>query len=603
MLNKLIKYLSTDKEFTPYDKAPTNNKKILYGTVKYTKAVGTHKKGSDASVSTILGEIDPAISFVDFSELIDNITDDEYEYLMDKCYVDPDEVKIKLLDAEKFALTDSEFNALFGPYIHIAYTPDRKIQFFYKRVENGRCIGLVHLSSSRDTFFDVNELQEQLIIDRRINDFENHIDYIYNNNKGFRDAILSFYEDYEDTNIVMTKMKFFETILKNTDFKPAEFPKLLSNDASDVAFANINLDEIKNTIGPTNIIDNWLTSRFRPDQIELLKQVIAKVLISGAPDIRGVYIYDPDGKHGKSTLLDALQYGFEKLNISCCNMTTDGADKHQFVQYFGKLVCFNADVKNPNFVQTGLFHQVTSNDLVTIDGKGQQPFAAHIKVTPFLAGNIMIELDTSKDHMMRRIVMLEMQPVASDYIKTQMHLVNGKMVWNNAADFANQFKEQMPNFICKCYRDTLKYDLAQNEIIPSEDIKTDMIECDTTSDVIEKAVDMFIKDLLDVTGNFGDEVSFADICYYFQNGYKTKEVVGALQIDKIIDHTFKGDAKTPWGKNKIKQILVDKVKDKRSVYTLTNEISVKTRPYIDGKQKKMVIIRGLKFKESTILGT
>ena len=416
------------------------------------------------------------------------------------------------------------FNEFIAKYIMLTFSQDRKQIYMYKKYEGDRLISLHKLDDDLEDFFT------QLLQDDRVTEFEQAYVDEFNNDYEFFSKFCAHKLDSAgkqlcDANgnpllIRPDVDKFINDILPRVAFDISPFPEVLSNDRNVPGFSNIYFDDLLNMkIGNISTITDWLNSRFRPDQIDIIEKVIARSLIAHAPDIHGLYIYDPDGENGKSTLLNALAAAYKKLNIKCCNMTLSGIeDKHSYVQYFGASVAFNADVKSPNFIQTDLYHHVTGGDMVTIDPKGGMPFEANVKVTAILAGNIPIQFDTSKHHMQRRIFFIPMSKPNDDYIARNTVYINGKREWKNQGEFAKIINEQAYDWMVRCFQKHYTYNLAENSIVQSRQMDDDTIEyCGENSHIEMNMINGAMKDYINITLNMNDYIIPEDLYMLFLN--------------------------------------------------------------------------------------
>lgn len=433
--------------------------------------------------------------------------------------------------ARIFIDTTQRFNEFIDKYIMLTFSQDRKKIYMYKKYEGDRLISLHKLDDDLEDFF--TQLQQ----DDRVTEFEQ--DYVneFNNDYEFFSQFCAHKLDSAGKQIIGSNGnpllirpdvdKFINDILSRVAFKISQFPEVLSNDRNVPGFSNIYFDDLLNAkIGDISVITDWLNSRFRPDQIDIIEKVIARSLVAHAPDIHGLYFYDPDGENGKSTLLNALATAYKKLNIKCCNMTLSGIeDKHSYVQYFGASVAFNADVKSQNFIMTDLYHHVTGGDLVTIDPKGGMPFEANIKVTAILAGNIPIQFDTSKHHMQRRIFFIPMNKPDDDYIARNTVFIDGKREWKDQGNFTKIINEQAYDWMVRCFQKHYAYNLQQNSIVQSKQMDDDTIEyCGENANIEKNLIINALQKHVQVTADANDYLIIDELYTLIMN--KTINITG-----------------------------------------------------------------------------
>ena len=477
------------------------------------------------------------------------------------------------------------FNEFISKYIMLTFSEDRKKIYMYKKYEGDRLISLHKLDDDLEDFFT------QLLQDNRVTEFEQ--DYVneFNNDYEFFSKFCAHKHDSAGKQLTDANgkpllnrpdvEKFINDILPRVNFTHSLFPEVLSNDRNVPGFSNIYFDDLLNMqIGDIDTITEWLNSRFRPDQLDVIEKVIARSLIAHAPDIHGLYFYDPDGENGKSTLLNALASAYKKLNIKCCNMTLSGIeDKHSYVQYFGASVAFNADVKSPNFIMTDLYHHVTGGDLVTIDPKGGMPFEANVKVTAILAGNIPIQFDTSKHHMQRRIFFIPMHKPSDDYMAKNTIMIDGKREWKDQGEFAKTINTQAYDWMVHCFQKHYAYNLAQNAIVQSKkmDDETKDICGENVSieeNLIIRALDKYIR----FTGNINDYIVLEDLYALIMNG--------TIQMPQI---KITNDI----NKAKVKNAIINVVQEYDAIHSKDELIS---RKLIKGRKHK--IIKGVVFTDN-----
>ena len=469
------------------------------------------------------------------------------------------------------------FNEFIGKYIMLTFSEDRKKIYMYKKYEGARLISLHKLD-------DLEEFFIQLQQDDRVTEFEQ--DYVneFNNDYEFFSKFCAHKLDCAGKQIIGSNGnpllirpdvdKFINDILPRVAFKISQFPEVLSNDRNVPGFSNVYFDDLLNMqIGDISRITEWLNSRFRPDQIDIIEKVIARSLIAHAPDIHGLYIYDPDGENGKSTLLNALATAYKKLNIKCCNMTLSGIeDKHSYVQYFGASVAFNADVKSQNFIMTDLYHHVTGGDLVTIDPKGGTPFEANVKVTAILAGNIPIQFDTSKHHMQRRIFFIPMHAPDDDYIARNTVFIDGKREWKDQGEFAKIINEQAYHWMVRCFQKHYAYNLQQNSIVQSKQMDDDTIEyCGENANIEKNLIINALQKHVQVTADANDYLIIDELYTLIMN--KTINITG-LNITNTLHQA------------KVKNALIKEV----MLCDLNHDIKkIVKRKLIRGEKRKIIL--------------
>lgn len=519
-LESISKWLASNKAEIIID---TNHADIPAQRL-FTATVNCKKYKTPVSIASIINEIFQPTELLSAMTELNTLTNSDIDNFI---HTTDDSDKLPFI----FYSATDKFNAFIDKYILRTFSNDRKKVYMYKKYAGDRLISLHKLDDDLEDFFD------QLDNDNRITEFQ-------------EDFVKEFADDYEffkqfcahkldhagkqltDVNgcpmlIQPDVKKFVIDILPNVIFEISPFPEILSNDRNVPGFSNIYFDDLLNMqIGNISTITDWLNSRFRPDQIDIIEKVIARSLIAHAPDIHGLYIYDPDGENGKSTLLNALAAAYKKLNIKCCNMTLSGIDdKHSYVQYFGASVAFNADVKSQSFIMTDLYHHVTGGDMVTIDPKGGMPFEANVKVTAILAGNIPIQFDTSKHHMQRRIFFIPMNKPDDDYIARNTVIIDGKREWKDQGKFTKIINEQAYDWMVSCFQKHYAYNLQENSIVQSKQMDDDTIEyCGENANIEKNLIINALQKHVQVTADANDYLIIDELYTLIMN--KTINITG-----------------------------------------------------------------------------
>ena len=570
-----MKYLESIKKWLANNKAEIiidSNHANIPAQRLFTATVNCKKYKTPVPLASLVNEIFAPTELVSAMTELNSLSNTDIDALIattDKT----DEPQRIFFDATQ------RFNEFIGKYIMLTFSQDRKQIYMYKKYEGDRFISLHKLDDDLEDFFT------QLLQDNRVTEFEQAYVDEFNNDYEFFSQFCAHKLDSAGKQLIGSNGnpllirpdvdKFINDILPRVAFDISPFPEVLSNDRNVPGFSNIYFDDLLNMqIGDISKITDWLNSRFRPDQIDIIEKVIARSLIAHAPDIHGLYIYDPDGENGKSTLLNALAAAYKKLNIKCCNMTLSGIeDKHSYVQYFGASVAFNADVKSPNFIQTDLYHHVTGGDLVTIDPKGGMPFEANVKVTAILAGNIPIQFDTSKHHMQRRIFFIPMHKPDEDYIARNTVFIDGKREWKNQEEFAKTINEQAYDWMVRCFQKHYAYNLQQNSIVQSKKMDDDTIEyCGENTNIEMNMITGAMHDYINVTLDMNDFIVPEDLYMLFLN--KTIYVPMLNVMNNL-------------HKSKIKNALINEILSYEGAENL-NSNDLEDRRLVKGKYRRVI---------------
>lgn len=576
-----MNYIETIKNWLNVNKAEiiiSQEHSDIPATRLFGATINCKKYKTPMSLSSVLSEIFDTNELVSVMTSINTLTNDDIDKFINTT---DDTDKLPFI----FYSATDKFNAFIDKYILCTFSDDRKIVYMYKKFDGDRLISLHKLDNSLEDFFD------QLKNDNRVTEFQESFVKEFKDDYEFFKQFCAHKLDHAgkqltDTNgcpilIQPDVKKFVFDILPNVEFKTSPFPEVLSNDRNVPGFSNVYFDDLLSMkIGPIDTITEWLNSRFRPDQIDIIEKVIARSLIAHAPDLHGLYIYDPDGENGKSTLLNALAAAYKKLNIKCCNMTLSGIDdKHSYVQYFGASVAFNADVKSPNFIMTDLYHHVTGGDMVTIDPKGGTPFEANVKVTAILAGNIPIQFETDKNHMARRIFFVPMHKPDDDYMAKNTVMIDGKRVWKNQGEFSKIIKDEAFDWMVNCFKKHYAYNLAENSIVQSQAMWEDTVDiCGENYNIEENLILRALEKHVAITTDMNDYIILEDLYALIMNG-----TISMPQIK----------LSSPTDRKKVKSAILNEIMKLDSIHDIKD---ICARKNIKGKKRK--IICGIKLVDN-----
>lgn len=101
-----------------------------------------------------------------------------------------------------------------------------------------------------------------------------------------------------------------------------------------------------------------------------------------------LYLFDPNGQGGKSTIINVLGEVFGNSYAAINNtFVNNGASRWLMGNLYGKRLVGWPDCKNTKFCMTELLRNITSGDDVTVEFKGKQPFTARMYVKFIMASN------------------------------------------------------------------------------------------------------------------------------------------------------------------------------------------------------------------------
>lgn len=148
-----------------------------------------------------------------------------------------------------------------------------------------------------------------------------------------------------------------------------------------------------------------------------------------------LYLHDPVGEGGKSTVIRVLGRVFGGAFSSLSNSTISGSAQRWLLgQLYGKRLVAWADCKNPKFCMSELVRNITSGDPVSVEFKGQAPFSTEMYVKLIVGSNHEPQI-TSGGADTSRLINL--------YVKEN---TNKK----DDPDWENRLWNELPQFLYSC---------------------------------------------------------------------------------------------------------------------------------------------------------
>lgn len=101
-----------------------------------------------------------------------------------------------------------------------------------------------------------------------------------------------------------------------------------------------------------------------------------------------LYMYDPAGEGGKTTVIGVLGDVFGNSFGALNNSNTNGSAQRWLLgQLYGKRLAAWGDCKNPKFCMSEIVRNITSNDWVSVELKGENPFSTQMYMKLIIGSN------------------------------------------------------------------------------------------------------------------------------------------------------------------------------------------------------------------------
>lgn len=365
------------------------------------------------------------------------------------------------------------------------------------------------------------------------------------------------------------------------------FPKLVSNDSQTPAFFYFDLKHLsmnnKNIEDKYPTIKNWLNAYFNDIQISVLKRLITIPFIEDQETCIGLYIQDMNGNSGKSTFYNAFAEYLSKTSPGCHTAMNMGSmiDKHKYQAFVGKIICFEQDVKNPNLVNTDVYHKITTGDNVLIDPKGKTPYTAKVKVRPFMSGNISLEVDTTASHMHRRLAILTTTPnpsklytdkYAKKDVDNNVIKISNNISWKEPTLFVKKFNEEFKYFIASCFQE---WDKPLDGMIYN--YKVDKLELPI--ELQENLINNSMTDDDEEINNLIHEYFIVDECGFIIKSDATNTIINNYNFENIT--------------NKLRKTISEKIMKIFRINKVKNK-------FINNKKQR--VFEGIRFKTKSEMG-
>lgn len=144
----------------------------------------------------------------------------------------------------------------------------------------------------------------------------------------------------------------------------------------------------------------------RKDLINILEEYIGYCLRGGEYNHHKALILSGDGKNGKSTFNDILKELVGHNNIASTSLTSMAANPFSLATLQGKLVNVSEEEPVSCFKETGVFKNITGNNLVQAQQKFKNPFQMVNKAKVIITYNEMPYIADTSTGMKRRLMIV-----------------------------------------------------------------------------------------------------------------------------------------------------------------------------------------------------
>ena len=265
--------------------------------------------------------------------------------------------------------------------------------------------------------------------------------------------------------------------------------KVISNDPTEDCMFFIDLDSIPDNI-PTPTWDQTMKKFVLGG--EEFKAFVYSIFCAKSQGRQAFWLYDLDGKSGKSSICDAIQSVFpQPLDeyVGSIDSVAVG-DKFTYSKYWNKRLAVCADCKNQYIIKTEFLHKLLGSDLIDVEYKGKDSFSAIPQTKVLIASNLKPKIDETARHETSRVI-----PV----------ILSAKGLSNSERDFITTFgdsdykqrlKDEMLGFLGKCKAAYQRLCPTHTDIKLSKEVADFLESCsDGSSEEAERIIEScFVED-------------------------------------------------------------------------------------------------------------
>lgn len=138
-----------------------------------------------------------------------------------------------------------------------------------------------------------------------------------------------------------------------------------------------------------------------------------------------LYLQGPDGEDGKSVVSEVVysMFGAEYASSLSSLGALSTQERFGLSGIYGKRLILVPDLNNSNLLKYPIFRQLTGEDPVTIEYKGQTPFMAKIRVRFWVCSNYSVNVSAQK-HETSRLLWIVVSPPTERTVRWKIELKN-----------------------------------------------------------------------------------------------------------------------------------------------------------------------------------
>lgn len=141
-------------------------------------------------------------------------------------------------------------------------------------------------------------------------------------------------------------------------------------------------------IPSAGLFESWVEFLVRLSAPEDFMAFIWSIFENKSKSRQYLYLYDPNGEGGKSTILNVLGEVFGNSFVAINNSFVGGeAARWLLGNLLGRRLVVWPDCKNTKFCMSELLRNITSGDSVTVEYKGKQPFTSKMYLKFIISSN------------------------------------------------------------------------------------------------------------------------------------------------------------------------------------------------------------------------
>jgi len=148
----------------------------------------------------------------------------------------------------------------------------------------------------------------------------------------------------------------------------------------------------------------YLKDCLEPHDIITVIEEMANVFTTNRDNNEVSAMWIGDGSNGKTQALEIIANVFGRENCSHISIHSMQYDRFASAQIYGKLVNIYGDISNAELNNLGLFKQLVSGEIVSVQKKNKDPFDMRSFAKQFYSANEMPNIKDNSDGTFRRII-------------------------------------------------------------------------------------------------------------------------------------------------------------------------------------------------------